>query len=297
MKVGAAPISWGVSEFPEWGRQLPYQRVFDEMAQAGYEGTELGPPGYLPLDPALLKDELARRGLAMIAAFVPVNMRSRAAAAKALAGVRRTAELLAALGAREIMVADEGDRRRHAIAGRADQTARAGMTADEWQALVDGLHEAARMCGDLGLTLCVHPHAGSYIEHPDEIARLMDATKPELVRLCFDSGHVAFGGGDPLAAARAYASRIGLVHLKDIDMDRLRAGLAEGKSYVQLAQADSFVALGEGSLDLPAIVDALRADGYAGWLVVEQDRVVHEDTDTLADAVRNREYLRNACGL
>src|SRR5690606_17934280 len=72
---------------------------------------------------------------------------------------------------------------------------------------------------------------------------------------------------------------------------------AEGKSYVQLAQADSFVALGEGSLDLPAIVDALRANGYAGWLVVEQDRVVHEDTDTLADAVRNREYLRNACGL
>ncbi|REJ32722.1 MAG: xylose isomerase, partial [Bacillota bacterium] len=97
MKVGAAPISWGVSEFPEWGRQLPYQRVFDEMAQAGYEGTELGPPGYLPLDPALLKDELARRGLAMIAAFVPVNMRSRAAAPQGLAGLRRPPLVLAGL--------------------------------------------------------------------------------------------------------------------------------------------------------------------------------------------------------
>src|SRR5690606_3399070 len=105
VKVGAAPISWGASEFPEWGRQLPYGRVFDEMAAAGYDGTELGPPGYLPLDAGLLREELARRHLAMIAAFVPVNMRTRSAAAEALGGVRRTAELLAALGATEIMVA------------------------------------------------------------------------------------------------------------------------------------------------------------------------------------------------
>jgi len=297
VKVGAAPISWGVSEFPEWGRQLPYGRVFDEMAAAGYDGTELGPPGYLPLDAGLLREELARRHLAMIAAFVPVNMRTRSAAAEALGGVRRTAELLAAVGASEIMVADEGDQRRRALAGRAEQTAQNGMTAEEWASLVDGLHEAARVCGDLGLTLCVHPHAGSYIEHQDEIARLMDETRPELVKLCFDTGHVAFGGGDPLAVARTYASRIGLVHLKDIDMERLRAGMAAGKTYVQLAQDDSFVALGDGSLDLPAIVRALRAGGYGGWLVVEQDRVVYEHTDTLADAVRNRTYLKTACGL
>src|SRR5690606_40164740 len=106
------------------------------------------------------------------------------------------------LGASEIMVADEGDQRRRALAGRAEQTAQNGMTAEEWASLVDGLHEAARVCGDLGLTLCVHPHAGSYIEHQDEIARLMDETRPELVKLCFDTGHVAFGGGDPLAVAR-----------------------------------------------------------------------------------------------
>lgn len=297
MKVGAAPVSWGVSEFPEWGFQLPYGRVFDEMAEAGYAGTELGPPGYLPLDAGLLKDELDRRNLVMIAAFVPVNMRSRTAAAAAMDDVRRTAELLASLGATEVIVADEGDERRHAIAGRAEDTVKSGMTNDEWAVFVDSLHEAAHMCADLGLTLCVHPHAGSYVEHPDEIERLMDETKPELVKLCFDSGHVAFGGGDPLSLVQRYASRIGLVHLKDIDMERLRAGMAAGKTYVQLAQDDSFVALGDGSLDLPAIVRALRAGGYGGWLVVEQDRVVYEHTDTLADAVRNRTYLKTACGL
>ncbi|MFS8666151.1 MAG: sugar phosphate isomerase/epimerase, partial [Limnochordales bacterium] len=107
----------------------------------------------------------------------------------------------------------------------------------------------------------------------------------------------ALGGGDPLAVARRWAHRIGLVHLKDIDLQRLRAGLAAGKSYGELAKNDCFVALGDGSLDLGAIIGQLQAAGYRGWLVVEQDRVVHPEMDTLADARRNREYLRENFGL
>ena len=182
MKIGAAPISWGISEFPDWGPRTPYEQVFDEMAKAGYAGTELGPPGYLPLDAELLKLELSRRNLAMIAAFVPVNMRNPTAAKTALADVMRTAELLSHLGATQIIVADDGDGHRRAIAGRVEQTVKAGMATDEWESLVHGLHQAATRCADLGLELCVHPHAGSYIEHPSEIERLLEQTDPNLVR-------------------------------------------------------------------------------------------------------------------
>ena len=51
-KLAGAPITWGVSEVPDWGRQLDRDRVLSEIAQAGFHATELGPPGFLPADPA-----------------------------------------------------------------------------------------------------------------------------------------------------------------------------------------------------------------------------------------------------
>ncbi len=297
MRAGTAPITWGICEIPGWGPQKPYPEVLDEVAAAGFEGTELGPAGYLPADPQVLRDELARRGLALIAAFVPVNFRDRAAHGASLAAVEQTARLLSELGAGHILLSDEGDERRRAIAGRTAETAVNGMTAEEWRAFVDGLHTAADRCRDLGLAVSFHPHGGTYVEHPAEVERLLASTDPDRVRLCLDTGHTAFGGGDPLETVRRWGSRIGLVHLKDIDMGRLRAGVAQGKGYTPLAQEGVFVELGTGSLDLPAIVGALRDAGYDGWLVVEQDRVLKPGEDSLAVAVRNRRYLRDTFGL
>lgn len=297
MKVGAAPVSWGVAGPPDWGPMLGYRRVLDEMVAAGYEGTELGPPGFLPDDVEAIRAELARRGLKTIAGYVPVNMRAPEAVERALVDVRATAKKLAQLGADRIMLADEGDGRREAIAGRPAETMRSGLSDAEWRCFADGLHRAAEECAALGLVLCVHPHGGSYVENEAEIDRLLSMTDPALVKLCLDTGHVAFGGGDPLAVAERWSHRIGLVHLKDIDLERLRAGLAAGKSYGDLAKHDCFVALGDGSLDLGAIIAQLQGAGYSGWLVVEQDRVVHPEMDTLADARRNREYLRSRFGL
>ena len=51
MRIGNAPVSWGVFEVESGGAQLPWPRVLDEIASAGYEGTELGPWGYLPGQP------------------------------------------------------------------------------------------------------------------------------------------------------------------------------------------------------------------------------------------------------
>ena len=51
-RLAGAPISWGVCEVPGWGRQLPPDRVLAEMAGLGLSATELGPLGYLPLEPA-----------------------------------------------------------------------------------------------------------------------------------------------------------------------------------------------------------------------------------------------------
>lgn len=292
-RIGNAPISWGVCEIPGWGLQLPYERVLDEMQAAGYEGTELGPWGFLPTDPGVLGQALRSRGLAMAAAFVPLRLKDPAAYAECEARVRATAALLQTLGARDILLADAGDELRYQIAGRPDETRAHGLEVQEWAGYAARLERLAQLCRfAYGLTPSFHSHGGTYIEHPDEIRTLLDRTDPHLLKFCLDTGHVAFGGGDPIAVARAYATRLGYIHLKDIDLPRLRGLLAEGKDYVAAAQRDVFVELGRGSLDLRALFDALAAAGYEGWIIVEQDCVVQTGTDTLGSARRSREYLR-----
>lgn len=62
LTLGTAPDSWGVW-FPSDPRQVDWQQYLDEIAQAGYVWTELGPSGFLPQDPAQLRDELDAHGL------------------------------------------------------------------------------------------------------------------------------------------------------------------------------------------------------------------------------------------
>ena len=296
IRIGNAPISWGVCEIPGWGPRLPYERVLDEIRAAGYEGTELGPWEFLPTDPRHLTEALG--GLAMAAAFVGLELRKPEAYEDCENRVRETAQLLQRLGAQHILLADAGDARRFEVAGRPNLTREHGLTPQEWPGYVERLERLARMClSEYGLVPCFHPHGGTYIENVDEIGRLLAGTDPELIWLCLDTGHVAFGGGDPVGVAREHAARLGYLHLKDIDLTRLRALLREGRDHVSAAKQDVFVELGRGSLDLTALLEVLKASGYTGWIVVEQDRVVQEDADTLGSARRSREYLRQALGV
>ena len=96
--VGNAPCSWGTLEFESAkGEQIPFGRMLDELAETGYTGTELGDWGYMPTDPTVLRDELNRRGLVMLGAFVPVALEDASAHAAGVAQAVKTARLLAAV--------------------------------------------------------------------------------------------------------------------------------------------------------------------------------------------------------
>src|SRR3990172_8509517 len=104
IRIATAPVSWGILEFAGQSSQRPWEAVLDEMAAAGYTGTELGPYGYLPTKPEALRAALAARGLQLLSAFVPVRLADRAAHAAGLATACKVGALLATCGCGHIVL-------------------------------------------------------------------------------------------------------------------------------------------------------------------------------------------------
>lgn len=97
IKIANAPCSWGVLEFDLEGQAAGYSQVLDEMVETGYCGTELGNWGFMPTQPDLLSAELHSRGLSLLSAFVPVNLRDASSHAAGEETALRTARLMSAV--------------------------------------------------------------------------------------------------------------------------------------------------------------------------------------------------------
>ncbi|MFL5840449.1 MAG: TIM barrel protein [Thermoleophilaceae bacterium] len=282
-RVAGAPISWGVCEVPGWGRQLPPARVFAEMTALGLHATELGPIGYLPLDPEELRAYLATFGLHLVGGFVPLVLHDPEMDA-ARERSRQMAELFAAAGA-EVLVA--------AIVADDDWATPHELSDPEWDRLTAHLAEIDELVADHGLQLAVHPHVGTLIEHDAAVQRLVASTD---AGWCLDTGHLVIGGTDPLDFVRRNGARIVHVHLKDVDATlaaRVRAGEL---SLVEATQQGLFRPLGEGDVAIEEILRALDDVGYERWLVLEQDAAITgpeppDGDGPVLDVARSIEYL------
>ncbi len=297
IKVGNAPVSWGVMEVAGWGEQIPYRQMLDEITEAGYAGTELGPLGYFPTEPNHLSAELSSRGLQLVASFVPIPLahpeRHEAGYQEAL----KVAQLLAQSGARLIVLADEMSEARMAVSGRVDES-RDGMSDRQWDGAAQILRRIAEACSELGLFAVFHHHAGTFVETPKEIARLCESTDSDLLGLCLDTGHYFFGGGDPVDAVRLYGARIRHLHLKDVRLQVLEAARRDGIGFLDAVRHGVFCELGDGAVDLNKVIQEMAAGGYSDWAIVEQDvDTRREGVKPLESAVRSRQYLRNVIGI
>ncbi|HTF49874.1 MAG TPA: sugar phosphate isomerase/epimerase, partial [Pseudonocardia sp.] len=139
LRLGTAPDSWGVW-FPDNPAQVPWDRFLDEAARAGYEWIELGPYGYLPTDPAQLRDELDRRGLKLSGGAVFAGLHHGPDALKqAVEDCRTEARLLTALGARHLVLLPEGYTE---LDGSLNQPV--DLTPEQWRDLTTGMDTLAR---------------------------------------------------------------------------------------------------------------------------------------------------------
>ena len=295
MRVANAPLSYGAFEVTVgvYPNVPGPDALLAEMAAAGYEGTELGPPGYLG-EGGDLRERLERHGLALTGGWCPLRFSEPEQLDEDLAALDRTLDLFDDAGARDArpVFGDGGS-----VERRANPGAGAPSLDDAgWRRWAEGVARAQETARKRGYEPTLHPHTSTYVESPQEIERALELTD---VGVLVDTGHLLLGGSDPIASVRAWGERVTYVHVKDVRLDVVREVVAERADVLEGWRRGMFCELGEGDVDLPAFFDALSDVGYDGWIVVEQDRIPRPDeelTESAAAQVRNREWLREQLG-
>jgi inosose dehydratase len=283
IRIASAPVSWGVMEETDASVWPSAAEVLEEIAAAGYDGTELGPYGYYPTDAEALRRALAAHRLTLTSAFVPVRWFEGERLAADVEALMSAARLLAALGCPFIVVAD----------GLAEAGA-AAPQASEWEQAARSMEEAARRLRGMGLRTVVHLEAGSRLATPEDLERLCALTDPELVGICLDTGHYAYSFGDPREAVKRYGRRIRYVHLKDVDASVRDRVARKGIDFHGAVRLGIFTPLGRGCAGIAEVVTSLLSLGYEGWMVAEQDVLMplSDGRTPLENARQSREYLR-----
>jgi inosose dehydratase len=285
--LAIAPILWNNDDLPELAPPVPFERVLDEIAEAGYEGTELATNA--PRDASLLRDQLGRRGLRLAGAFLAVDFFTSPLDSE-LEQAGALARLLREAGASALVAGLAAHPQRMASAGGSRQPS---TTDAQYQQIATGLERVGERCRQENIVLAFHNHAGTFVETAEELEELCQRADPALVRLCLDVGHLVVGEGDPIQAIRRYGRRIAYIHLKDVDplaLQRLRSG--EG-GFLNGLRWRVFCELGSGCLDLSGIVEALRQQRFDGWIVLEQDTSFRTP---LESAVESRTRFREVAG-
>jgi inosose dehydratase len=295
IRVANAPLSYGAFEmtvgiFPN----VPGpEELAAEVGSAGYEGIELGPPGYLG-EGKELRERLERHGLVLTGGWCPFRFSEPAHWQEDLAELERTLDLFEAAGrtARPVF-GDGGSEARRANPGRGGDERSLGLDEAGWTRFGDGLRRAEELVRRRGFEPTFHAHTSTFVEAPWEIDRLLALSD---IGLLVDTGHLLIGGSDPIQALRDWGPRVNYVHIKDVRLDVLRGVIRDRADAVEAWRRGIFCELGTGDVDLDRFFRELFALGYDGWICVEQDRILRDDeplSEPAAAQVRNRRWLRD----
>ena len=280
-RIAGAPISWGLCEVPGWGYQLTPRRVLAEMQGLGLVATEFGPPGFLEAEAESRVAQLAAYGISAVGGFHVAVLHDPGH--DPVPGVDAFIDECLAAKAGMVVLA--------AGTGQAGYDARPELDETGWQTLLTNLDRIADHAASRGVEASLHPHMGTMIENGAETLRVIEGSH---IGLCVDTGHLAAAGADPGAIVGSYPARVRHVHLKDVD-SALAGRVVDGSlTFADAVRAGLFVPLGNGSVDVTGIVQALEGAGYQGWYVLEQDVMLPGEPDgdgPVADVRQCLNYL------
>jgi len=290
--IGTAPDSWGVW-FPNDPEQVPSEVFLREVAEAGYQWIELGPYGYLPTDPAKLSEQLDEYGMGVLAGTVFEHLHRPDSWDAVWTQVTDVAALTQALGGKHIVVLPEVWR--HHKTGEPVESRE--LSAEQWKQKTEGLNELGRrILSEYGLHVQFHSHADSHIGYQPDIERLLESTDPEWVNLCFDTGHIAYYGGDCLELIDKYPDRIGYLHLKQVNPQIVEQVLDKDLSFPEAVRMGAMIEPPLGVPDMPPLLEAVAGLGRDIEGIIEHDLYPCAPDLPLPIAQRTKSYLSSCSG-
>ena len=291
VRLGVTPTLWWNDDFPSIDSGIPFGQCVSEMALAGFQGCSIGHK--YPTDPAELKSALDLRGLRVSEPWVSTYFTISAMEQQTIDAFEERIAFIKAVGGTEMVVAEFG--RTSHLLSVALFANRPIFDDRQWDQLANGLNRLGKIAAGAGIRLSYHHHMGTGVMTRADVDRLMASTDPDLVHLLLDTGHLAFAGDDPAAAARDHAHRIKHVHLKDIRPQVVSKVREENLSFQTGIEEGVFTVPGDGVIDFVPVLEALGAAGYEGWLVVEAEQDPAK-ANPLEYALKGRAYLREVLG-
>ena len=291
VRLGVTPTLWWNDDFPLIDIGIPFGQCVSEMALAGFQGCSVGHK--YPKDPVELKAALDLRGLRVSEPWTSTYFTINGMEQRTIEAFEETLGFIKQAGGNELVVAELGGSSHVIPVALFDN--RPIFDDRQWDQLSNGLNRLGKIAVDAGMRLSYHHHMGTGVMTRADVDRLMASTDPGLVHLLLDTGHLAFAGDDPVAAAYAYADRIGHVHLKDIRPEVVSRVREERLSFQEGILDGVFTVPGDGVIDFVPVLEALGAAAYEGWLVVEAEQDPAK-ANPLEYALKARAYLREVLG-
>ena len=290
--IGTAPDSWGVW-FPSDPEQVPGETFLREAVEAGYSAIELGPYGYLPTDPAALKEKLQQYSLRVLAGTVFSHLHQPNAWDYTWKQVTDVAALTQAVGGEHIVVIPEPFRDHKTGV----PTESPDLTAEQWHLLTSGHDELGRrILDEYGLRVQFHSHADSHVGYQRDIERFLESTDSDYVNLCLDTGHVAYYGGDCVELITKYPERIGYLHLKQVDPRVVAEVLERDIPFPQAVRMGAMVEPPLGVPEMGPLLNAVAGLGRDLGGIIEHDLYPCPPDVPLPIARRTRAYLASCSG-
>jgi inosose dehydratase len=266
VKIGISPIAWQNDDLPDITKDFTMEQALRESRDIGYTGVERGQR--MPHDTEGLRQYLEANDIALCGGWCSGNSLVNDFAAECDATRQQVAQFIA-LDAPCIVYAECSN----TVQGLQNVPVnnRPKLSRDDIMTYGKKISELAKWMADQGMPMAYHHHMGSIIESEDDVNWLMDGSSHE-VNLCFDTGHLLFGGGNVMATLDRWGDRVHHVHYKDIRPHIVKDVRDNNLSFLDAVIAGAFTVPGDGCIDFQEVTHKLKAMDYSGWIVVEAEQ-------------------------
>lgn len=267
VEFGISPLTWTNDDMPELGGEIPLETCLSEMSLAGFTGTELGTK--YPRDPEVLIPLLTEHGLNLASGWFSGSLMTNTPEQE-IAAMQDHIKLLTAANCKAMVYGEVSNSVHSDIDKPLSQ--RVILTDDEWNTYGAKLTQVADyLLNEHDIKLSYHHHVGTIVETESDINRLMKVTGPS-VYLTLDTGHITYGGGNPVNMIELWGHRIGHMHFKDLRLSIMEAARSADKSFLNAVLDGVFTVPGTGDVNYDDVFQALSDRNYKGWLLVEAEQ-------------------------